>query len=479
MSPTYPLYPFKVKPFPHQLDCWTKSRDAVNYGLFMEMGTGKTKVLIDTLAYLYDNGKVNAALIIAPKGTYLNWVNNELPAHMPDHIKPRIASWSSGSSKNEQALNHLYACKDDLAIFLMNVEAMSHAHLVKVANQFLMRKNCLLCVDESTTIKSPTASRTKSLVKISQLAKYRRIMTGSPVTQSPLDMYTQFKFLDPYITGHSSYYAFRNHFAEVVQMPAGPRSYPKVVGYRNLDELQRMITKHGYRVTKKECLNLPEKMYTIRYVEMTPEQKRIYDDMKKKALVLLEGKLATAPIVLTQLLRLHQVACGHLKADDGTVVNIPNNRVDTLMEVLEEATGKVIIWANYREDIRLINTRLTEVYGPESVVRYTGMASNTERTEAIESFQNGKARFFLGTPAAGGFGITLTAANTVVYYSNSYSLETRIQSEDRAHRIGQNNSVLYVDLVCQNTVDEKILAAVKNKRNLASNLLDTWRDILL
>jgi len=472
-------YPFKIDPFPHQLDCWEKSKDLPYYGLFMEMGTGKTKVLIDTLAYLYDNGKVNACLVVAPKGTYLNWLNNELPTHMPDHIKPRISLWSSSSSKNEDNLKRLYDSQDDLAILLMNVEAMSHAHLAKVAQQFLMRKTAMLVVDESTTIKSPSASRTKAIVKLGPLARYRRIMTGSPVTQSPLDLYTQLKFLDPYISGHSSYYSFRNHYAEIMHMPAGPRTYPKIVGYRNLDQLQGLLGKHGYRITKKECLKLPEKMYTTRYVEMTPEQQQTYTKMKKQALALLKGHLVSAPLVLTQLLRLHQIVCGHLTADDGTTINLPNNRVEALMEVLDEASGKVIIWANYTSDIQAIYDRICEVHGHDSVVRYTGTTSNNDRAEAIELFQKGNARFFLGTPAAGGFGLTLTAANTVVYYSNSYSLETRIQSEDRAHRIGQNNSVLYVDLVCQNTVDEKILSAIKNKRNLASNLLDVWRDVFI
>lgn len=472
-------YPFKITPFQHQLDCWEKSKDLPYYGLFMEMGTGKTKVLIDTLAYLYDNGKVNACLVLAPKGTYLNWLNNEIPAHLPDHIKPRVALWSSSSSKNEENLKRLYDSQDDLAIFLMNIEAMSHSHLAKVAQQFLMRKSAMLVVDESTTIKSPSASRTKAVIKLGPLARYRRIMTGSPVTQSPLDLYTQLKFLDPFISGHSSFYSFRNHYAEIVHMPAGPRTYPKIMGYRNLEQLQGLLGKHGYRITKKECLNLPEKMYTTRYVEMTPEQTATYTKIKKQALALLEGHMVSAPLVLTQLLRLHQIVCGHLTADDGTNINLPSNRADVLMEVLEEASGKVIIWANYTNDINNIKNKVTEFYGHDAVVCYTGATSNNDRAEAIERFQKGDARFFLGTPAAGGFGLTLTAANTVVYYSNSYSLETRIQSEDRAHRIGQNNSVLYVDLVCQNTVDEKILSAIKNKRNLASNLLDVWRDVFI
>lgn len=261
-------------------------------------------------------------------------------------------------------------------------------------------------------------------------------------------------------------------------MRAGPRTYPKIMGYRNMDELQGLIGKHGYRITKAECLNLPEKMYTTRYVEMTPEQTSAYKKIKDQAVAVLQGKLVTAPIVLTQLLRLHQVVCGHVNMDDGTTVALPNNRVSELLSAVEETTGKIIIWANYRDDIRQVYEKLTEVYGKESVVRYTGGTSTQERVEAIDAFQGGNARFFLGTPSAGGFGITLTAANTVIYYSNSYSLETRLQSEDRAHRIGQNNSVLYIDLVCQNTVDEKILSAIKGKRDLATNLLDTWRDLL-
>ena len=473
-------YPFKHKPFAHQLDCWDKSKDVENYGLFMEMGTGKTKVLIDTASYLYDNGKINGLLVIAPKGVYANWMNNELPTHLPDHIKPRTVMWQAGESekKNLANMQYLSESQEDFSILLMNVEAMSHARLAKIATWFLSKRRCMLAIDESTTIKSPSAARTKALIKMSTLAKYRRIMTGSPVTNSPLDMYSQFKLLDPYIIGNASFYAFRNHYAEIVHMRAGPRTYPKIMGYRNMDELQGLISKHGYRITKAECLNLPDKMYTTRYVEMTPEQTSAYKKIKEQAVAVLQGKLLTAPIVLTQLLRLHQVVCGHVTMDDGTTVALPNNRVSELLDAVEETTGKVIIWANYRDDIRQVYEKLTEVYGKESVVRYTGGTSTQERVKAIDAFQGGNARFFLGTPSAGGFGITLTAATTVIYYSNSYSLETRLQSEDRAHRIGQNNSVLYIDLVCQNTVDEKILSAIKGKRDLATNLLDTWRDLL-
>jgi SNF2 family DNA or RNA helicase len=224
---------------------------------------------------------------------------------------------------------------------------------------------------------------------------------------------------------------------------------------------------------KEDCLDLPEKNWTKRQITLTPDQRKIYNQMKETALAVLNGKQATTMTVLTQLMRLHQITCGHFTADDGTIQRIANNRINELMDVLSEMEGKAIIWAHYQWDIKDIIKEIVKVHGPGSVVDYYGLTPQDERQDNIKKFQNptNSVRFLVGTPATGGYGITLTAANTVVYYSNGYDLEKRLQSEDRAHRIGQKKNVTYVDIIAEDTIDEKIVKALRDKINIASQVL--------
>lgn len=468
------VYPFKTKPYAHQAKAWDMSKEKDEFALFMEMGTGKTKVAIDTLAYLYDSGRINSALIVAPKGVYMNWLNKEIPTHLPDHIQTKIAAWHSSPRKAEQeALDEVLRPSDDLRILIMNVEAFSTDRGTKFARTFMdLGGRVAMVVDESTTIKNPGAQRTKNVIKIGTLAKYKRILTGEPVTRSPLDVYSQAQFLNPHLLGFSSYYTFRNRYAILVDIKAGNRSFKKIVGFKQLDELTQLLQRFSYRVKKSDCLDLPDKIYQYRNVELTKEQKQIYKQLSDSAIAMLQGKALTVDNVLTEILRLHQITCGHFKSDDGTVVDVPNNRLNELMDVLEEADDKVIIWATYVQDIKKIEEELAKVYGPESVVSYYGATSTDDRVDAVKRFQDDPSvRFFIGNPSTGGYGITLTAATMVVYYSNSYNLEHRIQSEDRAHRIGQTKSVNYVDLCVPGTIDEKIIKALRAKKNIAAQVL--------
>ena len=470
-------YKFKTKPYEHQLKALEKSWASDTYALFMEMGTGKSKVLVDNIAILYDRGAIKGALIVAPKGVYKNWDAIEFPTHLPDHIECTKVLWEPTATKKKQAeLDTLFDDKGDLKILIMNVEAFSTSKGLDFARSFLniFVGRALIGIDESTTIKNPTAKRTKNILKIGDLAKYRRILTGSPVTKSPLDLFSQCEFLDPYHLGHASYYSFRARYANMVKRNFGGRQVQLVVSYRRLDELADILDKFSYRVLKEDCLDLPEKVFTKRLVELTPEQDKAYKQMKQMALAMLDnGEVMTTVNVMTQLMRLHQITCGHFKADDGTTTALKNNRMDALLQLLEETDGKVIIWANYREDIKNIVAALKKAYGDASTVEYHGGVDSTLRQEHIAQFQlkNGPTRYFVGNAQTGGYGITLTAANTVIYYSNSYDLEKRLQSEDRAHRIGQTGSVTYVDLIAENTVDDKIVKSLRNKINIANEIM--------
>jgi SNF2 family DNA or RNA helicase len=475
-------YKFKTKPYAHQLKALDESWNKNEYGYFMEMGTGKSKVLVDNMAMLYDKGKINGALIIAPKGVYNNWFAGEIPTHLPSHIQPTMVLWTASISKTKQKeYDSLFETGHDLHILIMNVESFSTPKGKEFAYKFLSCHKTLMAVDESTTIKNPTAKRTKAITSLGKLALYKRILTGSPVTKSPLDLYSQCNFLNEELLDGGSYYAFRNRYAIMKNHNFGGRRVQLIVAYQKLDELASILKDFSYRVLKEECLDLPPKVYIKREIELSKDQLQAYSTMKSAALALLKGKMATAPHVLTQMMRLHQITCGHLKNDDGTITEIKNNRIKELLKVLEDTNGKVIIWANYIHDIenivKAISTAKDEdqqlIYGSKSVVQYYGGTSTADRADAITKFQdlNSEVKFFVGNAQTAGYGITLTAASTVIYYSNGYDLEKRLQSEDRAHRIGQEKSVTYIDFIAPKTVDEKIVKALRNKINIASQVM--------
>jgi len=467
-------YKFKTKPYDHQIKALEKSVDKKNYAYFMEMGTGKSKVLVDNMAMLYDKGKINGALIIAPKGVYNNWFTGEIPTHLASHIKPKMILWTAAISKTKQKeYDSLFETGFDLHILIMNVESFSTDKGRLFAGKFIRAHRTLMVVDESTTIKNPTAKRTKALVALGKEAYYKRILTGSPVTKSPLDLYSQCAFLSDECLDFGSYYSFKNRYAVMKTHNFGGRRVQLVHSYQRLDELAEILKEFSYRVLKEECLDLPDKIYIKREVELSKEQLQAYSTMKSAALALLKGKMATAPHVLTQMMRLHQITCGHLKNDDGTTTEIKSNRITELMNLLDETEGKVIIWGNYIYDIENLVKAVGKEYGTDSVVQYYGATTPDDRAKAIKKFQDpdSKVRFFIGNPQTAGYGITLTAAGTVVYFSNGYDLEKRLQSEDRAHRIGQTKSVTYVDFIAPKTVDEKIVKALRNKIDIASQVM--------
>ena len=466
-------YKFKTKPYAHQLTALEKSWNKENFAYFMEMGTGKTKVLIDNVAMLYDKGKIDGALIIAPKGVVKTWYEQELPTHLPDHIENVSVLWQPNITKTQQEkLDTLFEIDTALHILIMNVEALSTEKGVKFATKFINSHKTMMAIDESTTIKTPSARRTKNIINLGLNAKYKRIMTGSPITKNPLDLYTQCEFLDPWLLDFASYYAFRNRYAEMKTMHLRGRSIQVVDKFQNLGELSDVVKQFSYRVLKEDCLDLPPKVFIKRHITLTVDQKRVYEQMKKQAIAHLNGKVTTTMTVLTQLMRLHQITCGYVTADDGTTQQVESNRLNELMSILEDTDGKVIIWANYQLSVGEIIQKIIKVYGPDSYVHYYGLTPQEDRQDFIRKFQNDpKCRFIIGTPQTGGYGITLTEANTVIYYSNGYDLEKRLQSEDRAHRIGQKKTVTYIDLICEDTLDENIVKALRNKINIASEVM--------
>jgi len=455
-------YKFKTKPYAHQLKALEMSWNKAYFAYFMEMGTGKSKVLIDNIAMLYDAGKINGVLIVAPKGVYKNWYEQEIPTHMPDHVEYTDVLWQAMiNQKQQKELDKLFMPGEDLHVLIMNVEAFSTSKGVEFAAKFLRCHRTMMAIDESTTIKNPDAKRTKHICSLGEYAQYKRILTGSPVTKSPLDLYKQCEFLKKELLGHTSYYTFRTRYAKMKTANFGGRSVQIVTGYQHLAELSDKLKDFSYRVLKDDCLDLPEKTFIKRIVQLTPEQVKLYKQMKVLALAQMDGKIMTTATVLTQLMRLQQITCGHFTADDGTIKEVKSNRLPELMDVLEEVEGKVVIWAHWQKDVRRIIQEISKKFGENSFVDYYGLTPMSDRQKNIERFQdlNSPVRFFIGTTQTGGYGITLTAASTMVYYSNGYDLEKRQQSEARIDRIGQKYPMTYIDIMCEKTVDERIVKA--------------------
>ena len=466
-------FKYKTQPYEHQRVALERSYDKINYGYFMEMGCGKSKVLIDNMAWLYENKKIDTAIVVAPKGVYRNWQVSEIPAHLRDDIEHEVYVWNPNPNKSQK--EHLLSGIEErskLRILLVNVEGFATPKVRAFVEKFVRGSTFLLAVDESTTIKNPKAKRTKALVALGKAASFRRILTGSPVTKSPMDLYAQCGFMDKELLGFESYYSFQGRYAITRTQRMGGHSFQQVVGYRNLDELSTKLDKFSYRVTKEDALDLPEKIYTVRHVSLTDEQIKHYMSLKNAAIALLEdGGLVSAPAAMTQLLRLQQVLCGHIMTDDKELVEFKSRRIDAVLETVEEMSGKVIIWSRFRYDIRNIEAALKKAYGSDSTVNYFGDTSDEDRQKAIQSFQFGDARFFVANPQTAGYGLTLTAATNVIYYANDFNLETRVQSEDRCHRIGQKNTVTYVDLVSKGTVDEHIVKSLRAKIDLSAKTL--------
>jgi SNF2 family DNA or RNA helicase len=385
-----------------------------------------------------------------------------------------MALWSASPRKAEQiAMDELFTVTEDLKILVMNIEAFSTAKGTAYAKRFLLVHDAMMAIDESTTIKTHTSTRSKNTEKVGRGARFRRIMTGSPVTKSPMDLYQQCAFLSDGCLNVDSYYVFQARYAVTIERSVNTHTFKEIVGYRRLDELKEKLDRFAFRVKKEECLDLPEKLYVKREVDLTDEQIKVYNEMKNLALAQIQGGLVSTVNALTQLMRMHQIVCGHVKMDDGTVVDLPNNRVKELLSVVEETDGKIIIWANYRHDIEAIKLALAKEYGMNAIGTYYGDTDVDERKRVVEEFQkpDSEMRFFVGNPSTGGYGLTLTAASTMVYYSNSFDLEKRLQSEDRAHRIGQTKNVTYIDLIAPKTVDEKIVKALREKINIATQVL--------
>jgi hypothetical protein len=466
------------------------------FAYLCDMGTGKTKMVLDEWGEAVASGRLDNLLVIAPAGSYRNWFEDrseDLPSELRKHLAPdlhrqlEIAFWRSGQGNVAwRSLTSFLAAAAGPRALIVNVEALSkrgrkgdaRPDAFEVCKTFLSSGRTMMVVDESTRIKSIDAIRTKNILKLGPLAKARRIMSGLPTPQSPLDIFAQFAFLDEAIIGYESFWAFKMRYAITKRMRINNVNRDIVVGYRKTEEIARCIAPFSFRCLKEECLDIPPKTWTIEDYELPPEQRRVYSELKENATVHLGNQAWVTPsIVLSQFLRLHQIAAGFVVDDDKATHVFSKPRVSVVLELLEEVSGKAIVWAPYELIIDNLVEAIRKEHGPGSVAKYSGGNADARGGEELRFLTKDECRFMVSNPASGGVGNNWTVAGTVIYYSNSFNLEHRAQSEDRAHRAGQDKKVLYVDVVARDTIDAKVLKALRAKIDMSTAITgDRWKE---
>lgn len=475
-------YTYETQPFDHQRDIFENHWDRPAFGLFWEQGCGKTKPVIDNAAYLYEKGEVNGLLVVAPNGVHRNWITDELPTHLPKRLRKETSmhfwqSTKSGTKWHQRDVKAIIEHKG-FAVLTIGYEAFMTKAGKKAVWAFLKKRRCLYALDEAHYIKTPAAKRTTSIIASAKYAPFRRLMTGTPIAQGPFDIYAQVRFIQPNFwasRGLPKFRNFKNHYGvwrtaeEVLREEGYDPGYDKLLEYKNIDELEQYLRRVGSRKTKDEVLDLPPKLYSKRWIELTPAQRRVYDDLMNEFMAELDnGDIVEAPLAIVRLLRMQQVVCGYVATEADEPIQLigdKNPRMDELEDYCSNLGHKAIIWSRFRKDIDLTMERLGD-----RAVRYDGAVSENDRARAKEEFQKGDAEFFVGNPAAGATGLTLHAARTVIYYSNSFKLVDRLQSEDRAHRIGQEHPVNYVDFVAPSTIDEHVVSSLRSKFDIATQI---------
>lgn len=497
----------KIPPWKHQLEALKKGHGCRAFAYLMGTGTGKTKVVIDDAVMHYEAGRINTLIVFSNKGSYRNWPNTEIPEHMPERIKYASYLWDGKRTKKKQYEYEYLAMFDGMKLMFFNIESLSSASgsAAELVKHHMMQNDSMLVIDESSTIKNFESIRTKNAISLgrSRGATYRRIMTGTPVTKGPLNLFSQFQFLQPGLLGFSSYYTYRARYSilrglvtdkktgettewarddksgEFVEIDwKNQRGFKIPVAWRNLDELGDRIAPYSYRVLKEDCLDLPEKMYQKRETFMTDEQQHIYETMRKESIAELDAQeYVISTHVLAKRLRLHQITCGFLPKEDKTIHWISNAKVESLMEALEECGGKACIWVDFRPSFLRIAEALKEAYGEKSFVEYHGGISPEQRERNRLSYLAGDHDWFVGNPSVGGKGLTLVVANNSYYFSNTDNLENRLQSEDRIHRPGQHWPCTYTDLLVPGTVDVSIIENLRKGVDVARRITkDNYRE---
>ena len=516
----FPLGPFKRPPREKQLEALRRSVDAPHFALFMEQRTGKSQVVLDTAAYHYRNKSIEILLIVAPNGVHRAWITDEIPAALPDDVNAKCLLWRSnkaGTVAFKKSVEEWFAHRGSgLMVLAVNVDALLMKGCQELLARVLLKHRVMAVIDESMDIATHGAKRSKIAHRIGRRAVVRRILDGTPVASGPLGLYSQLEFLMPAPLGFTSFYSFKARYAKIEKKPitvTRTRSngstytvdtfYDDVVGYQNLEELQARLDAFSYRVTRAECADLPPKIYQRIYFDLGAAQRKVYNDLRSEFVAeLASGATVTAPIVLTRYLRLQQITSNHLMVENpaticptcagadedcptcqgfgflaptvpGRVENVVPRDQDPRLRAFADAakrlSGQGIVWARFTPDVDL----LLDWARSEGLraARYDGTATDDERAAAIADFQGGRLDLFVGNSRAGGRGLNLSAASWMAYYSHDWGLRARLQSEDRPQSLGRTDSVLYLDVTCEDSIDEKIVKALREGKSLSDLIL--------
>lgn len=480
MGHTITMFNFKTSPRKHQLEILQSTAEMPHFAIFWEMRVGKSKLIIDNAAYLFEQEKINGVLILAPSGVDLNWALDEIPKHLPDDImkQSRILRFSSskGGTKWQKAEVKWNREHNGLAWLIMSYDAIMTNDGKEAAMSFLEQRSAFYVLDESVSIKTPKAKRTQRIVRTAHRAKYRRILDGYPSPNGAFDMYSQIAFLDrDFWKRHNwdSFAMFKSYFGEFETQFTSTHEYEKLLGFKNLEKLNQLIAPISSRLLQKDVLDILPKNYEFRYFELTGKQREMYDQLLEEYKIWLSsGELITASMAMVRDLRLQQISCGYIPVgEDEPVHRIEgrNPRLELMESLVENHHSKAIIWARYKLDIQRIAEMLTA--NKKKFVLYTGDTNDDDMVKAKRDFQLGDAQYFVGTPSKGGIGLTLDAAEDIYYYSNSYNLRHRRQSEERATADGKKKTINVYDLVGLGTRDKGIIKNLCSKMDISDIIL--------
>lgn len=476
-------YPFKRPPRKHQLACLNKWYGQKGFACFMDRGTGKTFTTISILCALRMEDKIDAVIVVCKLSGRRNWEeeweqDGTIPAsfHFPDTSKKK-------EFKRWMTTPH------DLKVMVVGAESLSAGSMATMMREFAMaHTKVAMVIDEAHMMSNHKAKRTLECIGMKNITEYRGILTGTPISTGPMNLYSQFEFLDSDIIGIGDYFSFRNRYAVMGGYRDPKTGRPmQIVGYQNIDELTATVAPYVFECRKSEVLDLPPKVFKKSYIELTKEQRVLYDKIKKEQSYEWAGKEVTCENVLGVALRLHQVCGGYVttyeevQGPNGKIKRVPQvheivswDKNPKVLDMLDYAADEkpMIVWCAYRPEIEACVTALREKF-PHLVTREIhGGISEADRNRAKDEFQSGKCTFLVGNTATGGASLTLTACETMYYFNNTEKMIDREQSEDRAHRDGLTHSVLYVDSIAEKTVDVTIMKSLGLKVNLSDYIRD-------
>ena len=457
----------RLKPFEHQRKAENEAvkslLDAGYYGLFMDMGTGKTKTSIDIFSILFAGGNASALLIICPKPLTAVW-EDEIPKQ--SSLPFSVYTWDRKTTKRSDAEFASFLESEAPKAFIINIEAFQTPNETMRDRllAFVKQEKCLGLVDESSYIKESKANRTKNIIKFGARLPYRMILTGTEIVNSPLDLYSQFEFLKEGFWGMKSFFLFQLKYAILQDAyGAGGRTFKKVAGYQKLDDLLAKITPFVFRARKDECLDLPDKIHEVIHVELSAAQRAAYEGLKKHLIAVLEsGEILTVENKVSLFTKFRQIPGGMVKVEgSNSVIEADPPKLLALLASLESTSEQAIIWSSFTAEIEMLVDRLSKV-GP--TVAFYGAIEQKVRDENVRSFQRREARFFVANPQSAGFGLNLQQCHLQYVYSRHLSPAYSWQAEDRTHRAGQQNVCVYISLVARNTVEERIEMLLESKR---------------